>query len=140
MIRRPQPIPLLVSLAAIMGFSLWSQDILQGDIQGAKLLLRMVNIRAAPEFQVISNQPLQILKPLYGLSNAGDNWHATFARHLASYLGMAPISRNLLCYARMTRGALSGFLATHVDDTPIPESRNSRKRFRPWSYFSNQTP
>lgn len=59
-----QAIRLLVSLATIFGFKLWSEDMTLAYIQGADKILRKVYLRGKPEFQLASNELLEILRPL----------------------------------------------------------------------------
>lgn len=108
---------LLVSLATIMGFRLWSEDINLAYIQGAEQILRKVYVKGKPEFQLKANQLLEILRPLYGLSDSGDYWHATFLKHLKNDLEMYSTACDLSLFFKHVQGSLQGLLATHVDDT-----------------------
>lgn len=67
-----QAIKLLVSLATILGFKLWSEDMTLAYIQGAKKILRRVYLKGIPEFQLTHDQLLQKLRPLYGLADSDD--------------------------------------------------------------------
>lgn len=112
-----QAIRLLVSLATIFGFRLWSEDMTLAYIQGAERILRKVYLKGKPEFQLAPNQLLEILRPLYGLADSGDYWHATFLRHLKQDLEMRPSACDLSLFFKQLNGSLQGLVATHVDDT-----------------------
>lgn len=112
-----QAIRLLVSLATIFGFKLWSQDMTLAYIQGADKILRKIYIKGKPEFQLAPNQLLEILRPLYGLADSGDYWHATFLKHLKKDLGMHSTACDLSLFFKQLSGTLHGIVATHVDDT-----------------------
>ncbi len=58
---------------------------------------------------------LKLLRPLYGLADSGEYWHATFAKHLTHDLGMKAVSRNMLFF-RGAREQVTGQLASYVGD------------------------
>lgn len=89
----------------------------QAYLQGAERILRKVYIRGKPEFQLEYDELLEILRPLYGLADAGDYWHATFLRHLKGDLQMTTTATDLSFHFRRVQDALRGMIATHVDDT-----------------------
>lgn len=57
-------------------------------IQGADQILRKVYIKCKPELQLRADQLLEVLRPLYGLADSGNYWHAAFLRHLKQDVGM----------------------------------------------------
>ena len=79
---RQQAIRLLISLAPIMGFRIWLEDVYNGIYPGGEKILGKMYVRGQPEFHLESNELLEILRPLYGLADSGDYWHVTFLRHL----------------------------------------------------------
>lgn len=112
-----QAIKLLISLATILGFRLWSEDMTLAYIQGAKKFLRQVYLKGSPEFQLSSDQLLQIIRPLYGSSDSGKYWYSTFTKHLRTDLKMEATASDLVLFFRIIQSKLSGVTATHVDDT-----------------------
>jgi hypothetical protein len=69
-------IRLLLSLAAIVGFKVWSNDVSQAYIQASVPLLRDVYIR--PDcLDLRQNELVRLIKPLYGLGDSGDYWGQT---------------------------------------------------------------
>lgn len=79
---------MLLSLATIFGFNLWSKDMTLAYIQGASKIMQQVYLKWKPGFQLTDDQLLEILRPLYGLADSGDYWHGTFLKHLKSDLNM----------------------------------------------------
>lgn len=74
-------------------------------------------MRGKPEFQLEDDELLGILRPLYGLADSGDYWHATFLKHLKKDLEMTTTASDLSFRFKRVQGALKGMIATHVDDT-----------------------
>lgn len=89
----------------------------QSYLQWAERLLRKVYIRGKLEFQLEGDELLKILRPLYGLADAGDYWHATFLRHLQKDLEMTATANDLPFHFKRVQNALKGMIATHFDDT-----------------------
>lgn len=53
-----------------MGFNLWTQNVAQAYIQSQDLT-RNVYVKPHPIFELDNSKILKLLKPLYGLPNAG---------------------------------------------------------------------
>ena len=56
-------------------------------------------------------------RPLYGLADIGDYWHATFAKHLSNNLAMKPVASDMSLFFRRARGRVTGLIASYVDAT-----------------------
>lgn len=122
-----QSIRLLIAIATIFGFEIWSEDMTQAYLQGAERILRKVYIKGKPEFQLEDYELLEVLRPLYGLADAGDYWHAKFLRHLKKDLGMTTTASDLSFHFKRVQNELHGMIATHVDDTLCAGNRNFQK-------------
>ncbi len=114
---RQSSVRLLVAMAAIMGFEVWTEDISQAYLQSASELLREVDLKPNRQQKVPAGYVSKLLRPLYRLSDSGDNWHATFAKHLTHDLGMKAVSSDMSLFFRHARGQLTGLLASYVNDT-----------------------
>lgn len=114
---RQNSIRVLVAIAAIFGFGLWSQDVSQAYLQSADKLMRDVYVKPTKEFHLASNQLLKILKPLYGISDSGDYWHSTFSNHLIHDLRMTTCTGDLYLFFKVVDGKLRGMTGAYVDDT-----------------------
>lgn len=79
----------------------------------------MIYLHALPlqEFHLAPKELLKLIKPLYGLTDAGDYWHSTFSWHLQRYLNMEPTTGDLMLSSRDIRGRLSGLVGSYFDDT-----------------------
>lgn len=111
-----QAVKLLVSLAKIFGYLLWSEDMTLEYLQGAKRILRKVYVKRKPVFQFADQQLLQICRPLYSLEDAADYCHAKFLKHVKSDLMMQCTVFDLSFFKRI-QSTFHGIIATHVDYT-----------------------
>ncbi len=113
---RQSSVRLLVAIAAIMGFDVWTEDISQAYLQSASELLRELYLKPNRQLKVPAGYVLKLLRPLYGLADSGDYWHATFAKHLSDDLAMKPVASDISRFFRRTREQVTGLLASYVDE------------------------
>ena len=109
-------IKLLVGLAALFGFRLFSTDVTQAYLQSSEELSRDVYVKPSPEFNLDSNQLLKLVKPLYGLADSGDYWGRTLMNHLEKELGMKSSVTDSAFLFKRIKEKLAGPCATYVDD------------------------
>ena len=111
-------IRILVALAAIFDFTVWSSDVKLAYLQSKEPMNRRVFIRdPALQFGLADGQYLELLKPLYGLSDSGDNWHATLQKHLVNDPGLSPNKvDSSLSFRHDDNGNLIGVHTSYVDD------------------------
>jgi len=105
---RYHSIRILVGLAAVFGFNLFSSDVIQAYPQSAELLDRKIYVKPTAEFELAPDQLLQLLKPLYGLSESGDYWGRTFRFHLEQELGMQATTGDAALFFRKIGEKLEG--------------------------------
>lgn len=113
-------IRLVLSLAAIFGFNIWSQDITQAYIQSSEKLMRHIYIKPSKELRLSKDYLLKLLKPLYGLSDSGDSWYSTFTSHLKDDLYdlcMSSCITDPALFFKTIDGQLRGVVGCYVDDT-----------------------
>ena len=122
-------IRILVAIAAIFGFIVWSSDVKLAYLQSREPMNRRVFIRdPAIQFGLEDGQYLELLKPLYGLSDSGDSWHATLSKHLANDLGLSPNKvDNSLSFRHDDSDNLIGVHASYVDDLLRAGTRSFRE-------------
>ena len=114
---QPQSVRLLLALAAIFNFDIWTSDLRQAYLQSAEPLAREIFIaKPVPELELKPSQCLQLLKPLYGLCESGDIWHETLANHHKEDLGMKSLRSDPALYSLIKEGILRGLSGGYVDD------------------------
>ena len=75
-------IRLLLALAPMFGFDIWSSDVKLAYFQSPEPLRRRVFIKnPAPEFELSPEECFELLLPLDGLCDAVDLWHKTLHTH-----------------------------------------------------------
>ena len=77
-----------------------------------------------------------MLRPLYGLCDAGDLWHTTLDKHYRDELGMEQFKTASALYYQQRHKKLEGISGCYVDDLPRTgnaifqqKSRMTNKRF-----------
>lgn len=113
---RQSSVRLLTALAAVLGFRVWSQDVTQAYLQSADKLMRDIYVKPAKEFRLSEGQLLKLLKPLYGLTDAGDYWDVTMTRHLKEDLEMTQACLDISLFFKRVQGKLTGLSGMYVDD------------------------
>lgn len=112
-----QSVRLLLALAAIHGFHVWTSDVRQAYLKAAEPIAREIFIRKpVGEFELEPSQCLQLLKPLYGLCESGDFWHDTLDKQHRDDLGMRPFRSDPALYILMINGLLTGLSGGYVED------------------------
>lgn len=134
---RQGSISVLLALAALFSFRLWSHDVSQTSLQSAEKLMTNVYVKATEEFSLFLDVLLKLLKPLYGLSDSGDYWHETFSSHFVEELAMKPTCGDLSLFFKTVEEKLKGISGAYVDDTvgtgdvdSEKESGSTRERFQ----------
>ena len=96
---QPQSVRLLLALAAMFDFDVWTSDVKQAYLQSSQLFSREEFIEnPVPEFSLEPHQCLQLLKPQYGLCESDDLWHDTMDKHHREGLGMKPLRSDSALY------------------------------------------
>ena len=106
----------LIGLAAICGFRLFSTDVTQAYLQSTENLMREVYIKPTGEFELNQDKLLKLIKPLYGLADSGDYWGRTISNHIKQDLNMTETTGDGAFFFKCIRGKLDGMCITYVDD------------------------
>ena len=114
---QPASVRLMLAIASLFNFEVWTSDVRQAYLQSAEPLSRFIYIDPpSPEFALAPEQCLQLTNPLYGLCESGDLWHATLDRHHRQDLGMKPLDTDPALYHLVPDGTLVGLSGSYVDD------------------------
>lgn len=115
-VARQHSIKLLIGLASIFNFRLFSTDVTQAYLQSKESLQRNIFVKPPKEFGLQTNELLKLLKPLYGLSESGDYWGRTFRNHMTKELGMKNCITDTALFYKSSEAGLAGLCTTYVDD------------------------
>jgi len=111
---------LLVSTSAVLRFRLFSHNINQAYLQSRDKLARTLYLDPRPEdrhlFDITDEEVLLLVRPLYGVCDAGDYWFVTLQRHVRDDLLMTPLSSDPALYMRKGFNGLVGIMGTFVDE------------------------
>lgn len=123
---------ILVSTAANLGLRLFADDITQAYLQSEDRYTRQIYLRPRPAdrhlFDLDEGEILLLLRPLYGMCDAGDYWHATLTGHVEKDLLMAPLTSDPAMYVkRGADGDILGLLAAYVDDILMAGNESFQK-------------
>lgn len=125
---------MLLTLSKLLDFDIWTSDVRQAYLQSSEPLARDIFIcKPVPELELEKSQGLHLLKPLHGLCESGDLWHATLDRHHRLDLGMTPIMSDPAVYVSIVNGALNRLSGGYVDDL----IRTTNQEFRELLMKSN---
>lgn len=112
---------LILCLAAtIPNTKLFLRDVTQAYVQSTSSLNRDFFIRPPPELATMLGAPLdcimKVIKPLYGVPEAGNHWFATYHRHHTEALGMTESTYDS-CF--LFKHQPLGLVGLQTDDTLI---------------------
>lgn len=79
---------LILCIAAMGNHDLYLRDISQAYVQSATNLNREFYVRPPRELSIEEDSILKVLKPLYGVPEAGNHWFKTYHSHHIDHLGM----------------------------------------------------
>ncbi len=114
---------LLIAIAPTLlekeqGISLWLRDITQAYVQSTTFLQRQILAHLPVEIEDLypKNTIMVVLKPLYGVPEAGMHWWATYSKHHKEKLSMEPSTYDP-CLLISTNKERFGIVAMQTDDT-----------------------
>lgn len=114
---QPYYILFLLSSAMAHDFNVWTADVTQGFLQSTDSLLRdILTAKHVPEFELEPHQCLKLIKPLYGLCDAGDLRASSMDKHHRNDLGMYPVRSEPALYVKHTDWKLIGISGSYLDD------------------------
>lgn len=132
---QPSSIRLLLALAKMLDFDIWTADARQAFLQAFLPIGREVYIKnPVKEFNLNSNQCLKLLRPLYGLADSGDLWYARIDEHHRKELKMKASKLDPALYYIKKNNILFGFSGGYVDDF----MRAGNQEFKKLSNMTNE--
>ena len=110
---------LILALAACMPqYDLYLRDISQAYVQSTTHLNREFFVRPPVELGLPSNAILKIIKPLYGVPEAGNHWFSTYHSHHREKLSMTQSTYDpCLLYTENSSRSGFGIVGLQTDDT-----------------------
>ena len=116
---------LILALAAIMidSCNLYVRDITQAYVQSTTSLNRKFYVRPPQELGLRGDAILKIIKPLYGVPEAGAHWFNTYHSHHIKKLSMAQSTYDT-CLLHTTNTDGFGVVGLQTDDTLMLADKN----------------
>jgi Reverse transcriptase (RNA-dependent DNA polymerase) len=110
-----QSVRLILALASVFCFDLWSSDVNQAYLQSAEQLKRDIFIRP-DEFMLAPDELLQLILPLYGITESGDYWGETLTDHHINDLKTTQTKQDFSLFFKHAASKLIGLSGAFVDD------------------------
>jgi transposase InsO family protein len=110
-----QSVRLILALASVFGFDLWSSDVNQAYLQSAEKLQRDIFIRPE-ELDLGPDELLQLVLPLYGITESGDYWGETLTEHHIKDQQMTQTKQDFSLFFKHVGETLVGLSGAFVDD------------------------
>ena len=122
-------IRLVFALATILGFDILSLDVNQTYLKSASNLKRQVYTR--PEsIELGPDELLQVLRPLYGLTDSGDYWCDMNSRFHVDKLRMQQSTGDFPLFFRRLCNRLVDVSGTYVDDVIQGGTHEQKRRLQ----------
>lgn len=102
------------------GMTLFSRDITQAYVQATSTLARVILAELPISIRHLYPEGtiMKVIKPLYGIPEAGTHWYVTYAGHYESKLDMEPSTYDP-CLFITRKSEVFGLAAMQTDDTLI---------------------
>ena len=108
---------MLLTFNEMHKFKLWSEDAPQAYVKTERKLDHELFIFDVPEeFGIKEDECLQEVKPIYGLGDSGELWHAEIDGHHRKVLKMVPLASDSGLYVDQDEKNLLGLSALYDDD------------------------
>ena len=112
-------VALAPSLLQIEGMQLWLRDITQAYIQSTTVLQRKILAHLPKEIQHLypPDTIMAVIKPLYGIAEAGTHWWATYFKHHRERLNMVTSTYDPCLLITSPSSTHFGIVGMQTDDT-----------------------
>lgn len=78
--------------------------------------MRKIYLKPPKELELGPDLLLELLKPLYGISDSGVYWHRTFTNHIKNDLGMDKTIGDLSLFTKNIYESFYGLSGVYIDD------------------------
>jgi hypothetical protein len=102
-------------LTTTLGFDIWAIDVNQAYFRAAVDLQRKI-VTKPDVLNLGEDELLQVMKPLYGLSDSDDYWAETLSAHHFEDLRTTQATADFSLFFKSLGGKLFGTSGAHVDD------------------------
>jgi hypothetical protein len=116
---------LVLALASICGFELWTLDISQAFLQAANENMRDIFLQPPKEMELSSDEFLKQMKPLYGLCDSGDRCHHTLRHHHVQDLQMST-AKFAGVNLRQTESGIETDMSDYIEKLTFPLEQSWR--------------
>lgn len=128
---RSSSIHMILSVTAIKSLRVFSHDVNQAYVQSKDKVSRRIFILPKQEYLdilcITDNEFLELLRPIYGVCNAGDYWGVTVHYHVEKGLDMSPTTGDPGLYLKLSDGKLEGMVGISSTITCIQRRRSLRR-------------
>ena len=125
---RPESVRMLTALATILGLRLANVDWKQSYTQSKSALLRKIYIRPK-EMQLTQQELVQVLLPIYGLTESGEYWSETLNTHLQQHCQFQQTTTDMSLWFKTLGPKLIAMAAAYVDDVLLAATPDALKEF-----------
>ena len=125
---RPESLRLILALATILGLKIPVADWRHGYAQTKSPLLRKVFVKPN-ELKLEANEKVQVVKPVYGLADAGEYWSDTLRNHLREHCKFKKSTTDLALWLKSVGSKLCALVATYVDDVLLAATEKALHEF-----------
>lgn len=117
---RVSSIRMILSAAAVHKMRIFSCDVSQAYLQSKDKLSRSVYIQPKRNdlalFGIKQGQLFELIRPLYGLCDAGDYWGHTIIDHLVNDIKMTNLAGDPCLFVKTGPNGIEGITGLYVDD------------------------
>eukprot|EP00171_Calliarthron_tuberculosum_P005221 IDg5221t1 len=118
---------MILALATILGLDVWSIDIKQAYLQSGSDLQRKIFIN--PKEMILGPEELiQVIKPLYGLTESGDYWCETLINFHIHNLRMHQSTGDFALFFRRIVDKMVSLSGCYVDDIIMAGTKKEKER------------
>ena len=110
---------LILTLCVITGYNLFLRDIAQAYVQSTTSLNREFYLRPPKELGLQEGFVLKVIKPLYGVPEAGAHWYNTYHTHHTEKLSMGLSTYDSCLLFTNSDSTGFGVVGLQIDDTLI---------------------